>query len=78
VKPKLELSKKFINYLIDKPENGMGYQVVNVRLRGGEVLLKRIVVNSQYLILNESEELVIEDIEDIEITENTTGNTRYS
>lgn len=44
------------------PEKGMGYQVVDVYLTNGKKLLNKIVLNSQYLEVNN---LTINDIENI-------------
>ena len=62
---KLELSKKDSDYLSTMPENGMGYQIVKITLKNGQVLNQRIVVNSTYLLLNEGEKLDIDDINSI-------------
>lgn len=64
---KLLLNKLQIEYLSNLPEQGMGYQIVDVTLKGGKVLTARIVINSTYLKLLESEEYVTEDIEKIEL-----------
>ena len=67
MKNKIELSKKDSDYLSALPEQGMGYQIVMITLRNGQILNQRIVVNSTYLLLNEDEQLQIEDIVSIEI-----------
>lgn len=49
------------------PESGMGYQVINVKLKNGQVLKKIIVLNSEDLILPPDYEATkMEDIEAIE------------
>ena len=67
MKNKLELSKKDSVYLSALPEQGMGYQIVIITLRNGQILNQRIVVNSTYLLLNEDELLQIEDIVSVKI-----------
>lgn len=73
---KLKLKEEYIDYLSNQPEQGMGYQIVNITLKNGQVLNERIVLNSSYLKLNESEKINLDDIIKIEIKKNTTGNTR--
>jgi len=64
---KVELPTKLIDKLADLPEQGMGYQVVNVTLKNGQVLMDRRVVNSTYLILLDNEHLTTADIENVEL-----------
>ena len=64
---KLELSSKLTDYLSAMPEQGMGYQIVNITLKNGLILKERIILNSTYLILNENEQFNVEDIESITI-----------
>ena len=69
MKKKLELSKSDSDYLSEMPEQGMGYQIVMVTLKNGQVLNQRIIVNSTYLLLDENEQFRTEDIESIIIQE---------
>lgn len=66
----LELKKKHIEYLSKMPENGMGYQLVDIVLKDGKELKKRIVFNSMYLKLMENENLTKSEIKTITIVEN--------
>lgn len=75
---KLKLKEEYIDYLSTQPEQGMGYQIVDITLKNGQVLNDRIVLNSSYLKLNESEQISLDDIVKIEIKKNTAGKTRYS
>jgi hypothetical protein len=63
----LKLSDNFINILINLPENGMGYQIVKVILKSGRILVQHKVLNSELLILDENENIVIKDIDKIEL-----------
>lgn len=63
----LKLSDSFINVLINLPENGMGYQIVKVILKSGEVLHRHKVLNSELLMLEENENITIKDIDKIEL-----------
>jgi len=48
------------------PESGMGYQIVDVTFKDGQKLRNRIVVNSQFLLVEDNENidpLLIEEIE---------------
>lgn len=63
----LKLSANFINTLVNLPENGMGYQIVKVVLKSGRVLHQHKVINSELLMLDESEKITINDIDRIEM-----------
>lgn len=64
---KLKLSKECIDYLTEQPESGMGYQIVDVILENGTVLLNRIVFNSEFLKLNEPFEISLDEIKKIKV-----------
>ena len=67
MKRKIKLAKQFIDYLADLPEQGMGYQIVEVTLQDGQVLKNRAVMNSSYLMLDDNEEINTEDIASIKL-----------
>lgn len=58
----IQLTENYVEYLMQYPEKGMGYQVVDVYLTSGEKLLNEIVLNSQFLKVDN---LTINDIENI-------------
>lgn len=64
---KLKLSNKFSNYLEDMPEQGMGYQIVDIELISGEILIDRVILNSTFLKLEENENIDNKDIKSIKI-----------
>lgn len=63
----LELPSNYVTYLEDKPEKGMGFQVVDLTLKNGLILKNRIVFNSSYLKLNYKNEFNLEDIKELKI-----------
>ena len=63
----VKLSKNFINLLVNLPENGMGYQIVKVILKSGQVLHQHKVLNSELLMLEESEKITVKYIDQIEL-----------
>ena len=65
---KIKLQDKFVEYLETQPEQGMGYQVVDLYLKNGIILQNRIVINSTFLQLETDEDLNTDDIVKIEIT----------
>ena len=65
---KIKIPSKFINILSELPEQGMGYQIVNIKLKDGEILSNRHILNSTYLILLSKEKIKESDIEEIEPT----------
>ena len=64
---RLELSKKHSEYLENLPEQGMGYQLVDIELKNGLKLMNRVVINSTLLELNINEKLCNEDIKELKI-----------
>ena len=66
----LKLPDMFINMLVNLPENGMGYQTVRVILKNGKILDKYKVLNSELLMLEESDDITVKDIEKLELETN--------
>ena len=50
---RVKLPKKWIDYLVSKPESGMGYQRVDVRLQNGRLLENVMVFNAEDMELPE-------------------------
>lgn len=67
LKKRIQLKDEHINYLVDLPETGMGYQIINVILKDGQQLLNRIVVDSRLLLLNDNEDIDPNSIEKVEL-----------
>lgn len=65
---KVKLPDDFINYLINHPETGMGYHIVNITLNDETILYNRNVVNSTYLLLLENEQINSCEFKKIEIS----------
>lgn len=65
---RLILNSKFVEYLIEQPENGMGYQIIDIHLKNGVVLKNRIVLNSTYLRLDVNERITNDDIDLINLS----------
>ena len=66
-KKRIQLKEEHIQYLLELPESGMGYQIVDVTLRDGQQLKNRIVLNSQFLLLEDHESIDPKLIEKIEL-----------
>ena len=63
---RIKLNKKWIEYLLSIPESGMGYQIVDIILKNGQVLNQVNVFNAEELELpNEYKDLQVEDIKNI-------------
>jgi len=58
----IQLPDKWINFLINLPETGMGYQLVRVILKNGKVLRNHKVLNGSLLLLEKNEHLAKDDI----------------
>lgn len=61
------LSPKWIEYLLQLPETGMGYQLVKIFLKNGKVLHKRKVINGSLLVLPPNEIISKDEIVKIEV-----------
>ena len=66
-KKKIQLKEEHIQYLVELPESGMGYQIVDITLKDGQQLKNRIVLNSQLLLLEDYENIDPLSIEKIEL-----------
>jgi hypothetical protein len=66
----IKLKDEHIKTLENLPEQGMGYQIVDITLKNGIVLCNRIVFNSSYLKLNATEKIELDDIIQIDIIQN--------
>ncbi len=64
-KSELKLSNKFSNYLGSLPEQGMGFQIVDIELENGNLLKDRVILNSTYIKLHENENIENKDIKSI-------------
>ena len=63
----LKLTDSFTNMLMNLPENGMGYQIVKVILKSGEILHQHKVINSEILMLDDNDNVSLTDIQKIEL-----------
>ncbi len=64
----LKLLKKFTIKLSILPENGMGYQIVDILLKNGNKLKRRVILNSTFLKLLENEKIENKEIKEIKLT----------
>jgi hypothetical protein len=64
---KIKLNKNQTDYLSSLPEQGMGYQIVDITLKNGTVLKKRIVLNSSFLKLENKEQIKPNEIHIIKL-----------
>lgn len=71
---RLKLNQAWTDYFITLPESGMGYQVVNVFLKNGQILKNIVVLNCSELILDQDIEL--SNIERIEAAPTPTQQER--
>ncbi|MBK8611852.1 MAG: hypothetical protein IPL84_18460 [Chitinophagaceae bacterium] len=66
-KIRITLPSKFSEVLVNLPEQGMGYQIVDVLLKNGNWLKKKIVLDSSILTLDEGEIIKVKEIELIKL-----------
>lgn len=57
MKTKIKLLQKQINLLQNLPEQGMGYQVVDITLKNGMTFYEKVVLNSIYLQIEGNEKI---------------------
>lgn len=65
---KIKLRDEFILYLETQPEQGMGYQIVDVVLKNGKILRKKLVFNCSLLNCDEDESIKSDDIVNVIIS----------
>ena len=63
----IDLSEEIKSQLVELPESGMGYHLVDIILKNGRVLKNRIILNSSKLVINPDEDIKTEDIDEISI-----------
>ncbi|MDD4778685.1 MAG: hypothetical protein PHV53_10420 [Fermentimonas sp.] len=66
----IHLPEFYIKKLQQLPESGMGYQVVDIKLKDGQVLTKLTVLNSSVLLFEGY--LEVREIEEIKLSDNGT------
>lgn len=64
---KVKLNTQFMEELKELPENGIGFQLVNIIKKDGKVLTNRVISNCEYLLLKEGETIDVSEIKEIEI-----------
>lgn len=67
MKQKIKLLENQSQLLVLLPEQGMGYQIVDVELTDGRHLEKMVVIDSTYLMLDEGELIKPNEISSIKI-----------
>jgi hypothetical protein len=63
---KIKLLQKQIDLLVNLPETGMGYQIVDIKLKDGRIFNRKVVLNSMYLQIEANEKIDPNEIETIE------------
>lgn len=66
-KTKVNLTEELIEQLINTPESGMGYHVVDVYLKNGVIIKNQIVLNCSILTIDKSMVLNVYEIEKLVI-----------
>jgi hypothetical protein len=66
-KIQVQLSKQHVAQLQKLPEQGMGYQLINVKLKDGRILKEKMVFNSTYLQLDIQDAVNADDIDTIQV-----------
>ncbi len=64
----LKLSPKWVKKLVELPESGMGYQVVDIALKDKRIIRKVVILNSEIIMLPPGYENITEkDVVDIRL-----------
>jgi hypothetical protein len=64
--------------LINLPETGMGYQIVNITMKDGTLYAHMTVINSQFLQLDKNENIDINLIEKIEVSDKLDHHSKHN
>jgi hypothetical protein len=68
-----ELTARQREILLKLPEQGLGYQVIDIFLKGGQLLEGRIIIDSSFIAIGELEHICPQDIEAIRLHERQSG-----
>ena len=66
-KTSIKLPKKLSTALSLLPEQGMGYQIVDIRLKSGKWITQIPVYNSELLVLDDSEKISVKYITSVQL-----------
>lgn len=66
---KIKIPNNLIEKLIDLPEQGMNFQIVDVTLSNGDILKNRIISNCSLLLIDDSENIKTNQIINVDLTE---------
>jgi hypothetical protein len=64
---KIKLLHKQIDLLVNLPETGMGYHIVDIRLKDGRIFNEKVVLNSTYLQIEGEGKIDPNEIETIKL-----------
>jgi hypothetical protein len=64
---KIKLLQKQIDLLVNLPEAGMGYHIVDIKLTDGRIFNGKVVLNSTYLQIEDEEKIDPNEIEAIKL-----------
>jgi len=65
---KIKINPEITEILLNIPENGMGYHIVDIILKDKDIKLNdRTILNCTYLLIDDNENYEYSDIERIEI-----------
>jgi hypothetical protein len=64
---KIKLLQKQIDLLVSLPETGMGYHIVDIKLKDGRIFNGKAVFNSTYLQIEDKGEIDPNEIEAIKL-----------
>jgi predicted RNA-binding protein len=70
---RIELNEVQQELLIKLPETGMGYQLVDITMKDGSIYQNKTIINGQFLEIDLDENIRIELIEKIEISNTKKG-----
>jgi hypothetical protein len=66
-KTTIKLPKRLSSVLSLLPEQGMGYQIVDVRLKSGKWITQKPVYNSEILVLDDTVSILPRDISEVRV-----------
>ncbi len=69
----VKLPETLIAILSGLPESGMGYQLVDITLKDGRTLSRRKVLNAEFLLLEETENIHTEDVTGVMLSQRSSS-----
>lgn len=65
----VKLPEHIVKLLLELPESGMGYQIVDLIFSNGEVIKHITILNSSIAILDSSKKVIVDNIVNVRLSQ---------